>query len=48
MTAQEIENRRRMFHWFVDGIGMHGIPWSLYGSLTPEWVSEHYNVNLIG
>jgi hypothetical protein len=26
MTPQEIERRRRMFHWYIDGIGHHITP----------------------
>ena len=25
MNTQQIERRRKMFHWFIDGIGIHGI-----------------------
>ena len=55
----EIERRRKMFHWYIDGIGFHitqdnhlmmfhntGIGWGLYNSLTPNWVTQHYNVEL--
>lgn len=59
--VNEIERRRKMFHWFVDGLGSvghltpenkiiysnrHGLTWDMYDSLTPDWVSKHYNVNL--
>lgn len=57
----EIERRRKMFHWFVNGLGdnghimpdgkliylsKHGLDWRNYDSLTPDWVTEHYNINL--
>ena len=52
----QIETRRKMFHWFIDGWGYHitlnmfpnhGITWDMYDRLTPEFVTEHYNVNLL-
>lgn len=46
MTQQEIERRRKMFHWYINGINVHCIPWSLYDLLTPDWVTEHYNIEL--
>ena len=55
----EIERRRQMFHWYIDGIGFHitqdnhlmmfhktGIDWTQYKHLTPDWVTQHYNVEL--
>lgn len=41
----EIERRRKMFHWFINGIGQHGISWEIYDHLTPDWVCKHYNVD---
>lgn len=59
MSTEDIERRRKMFHWFIDGWGYHfdihnrlsvfpnhGISWKLYDSLTPDWVTKNYNVNL--
>ena len=46
MTQQEIERRIKMLYWFIDGIGIHGIDWSLYKFLTPDWVTKTYNVEL--
>lgn len=43
---EEIERRRKMFHWYIDGIGFHGIDWNLYNKLTPDWVTQHYNIDL--
>lgn len=56
----EIETRRKMFHWFIDGWGYHitpdnkfnmfpnhGITWDMYDRLTPEFITEHYNVDLL-
>ena len=44
MTIEEIlyeaERRRKMFHWFVDGV-IGGI-----GHLTPDLVSTLFNVEL--
>lgn len=58
----EAERRRKMFHWFINGViggignltpdnkvmyaNRHGIPWELYNGLTPDWVTENYNVNI--
>lgn len=42
----EIEGRRKMFHWFIDGIGRHSISWDLYNSLTPDLVTKIYNIEL--
>lgn len=39
----EVERRRQMFHWFVDGIGQHGISWDMYDHLTPDFVEKCYN-----
>ncbi len=39
----EIEQRKQMFHWFIDGIGKHGISWKMYDYLTPEYVEKCYN-----
>jgi hypothetical protein len=41
---KEIFRRIKMLHWYIDGIGIHGISWDLYDSLTPDWVTENYNV----
>ncbi len=41
----EAERRRKMFHWFIDGIGRLGINWEQYKHLTPDWVTKYYNVN---
>lgn len=54
---KDIEKRRQMFHWYIDGIGFRitpdnhlhifhstGIDWNLYNSLTPDLVTEIYNV----
>jgi hypothetical protein len=62
MTDKEIERRRKMFHWFIDGViggighltpdgkvvysTIHGLSWNDYKYLTPDWVTEHYNVDL--
>jgi hypothetical protein len=58
---KEIERRRKMFHWFIDGLGskghitpngkliympLHGLTWDLYDYLTPDWVTQNYNVKL--
>lgn len=58
---KQSERRRKMFHWFVDGLGgishvtpdnkliyssLHGLDWKLYDKLTPDWVTEHYNIEL--
>jgi hypothetical protein len=57
----ETERRRKMFHWFIDGLGSighltpnnkvvyssrHGIDWKQFNSLTPDWVTKHYNINI--
>ena len=58
----EIERRRKMFHWFIDGIiggnshitpdgklvyaSLHGLSWSDYHKLTPDFVTKNYNVEL--
>jgi len=65
MTEQElqisIERRRRLFHWFIDGLGSfhycpdnravwisrHGLYMYHYKHLTPEFITEHFNVNLL-
>lgn len=36
----EIERRRKMFHWFVDGLDEHGISWEQYDYLTPDYVDR--------
>ena len=46
MAQQEIERRIKMLHWFIDGIGIHGIDWSLYKALTPDWVTKNYNAEI--
>ena len=46
MAQQEIERRIKMLHWFIDGIGIHCIDWSLYKALTPDWVTKNYNVEI--
>ena len=46
MTQQEIERRIKMLQWFIKGFGIHCIPWSLYDNLTPDWVTETYNVEI--
>lgn len=43
---KEIERRIKMLHWFINGYGRHGITWDLYDSLTPDWVTKNYNVDL--
>ena len=55
----QIEARRKMFHWFIDGWGYHitpdnkfsmfpkhGISWDMYHLLTPEFVTQNYNINI--
>lgn len=58
----QIERRRKMFHWFIDGligsnshitpdgklvyVSLHGLTWKDYDSLTPDFVTEHYNVEI--
>lgn len=58
----QIERRRKMFHWFIDGLigsnshiipdgrlvytSLHGLTWKDYDSLTPDFVTEHYNVEI--
>ena len=56
----EAERRRKMFHWFIDGLGSfnytpenkpiwvsrHGIGWMSYDRLTPDWITEEYNINI--
>ena len=48
MTIEEIlieaERRRKMFHWFINGIYQHGISWEMYKCLTPDLISGLYNI----
>jgi hypothetical protein len=37
---------KRKLEWFIDGIGIHGICWSQFKSITPEWIVENYNVEM--
>jgi len=36
----------KKLEWFIDGIGIHGISWIQFKSLTPEWIVENYNVEM--
>lgn len=40
-----IYEKRRIFEWFIDGLGLHCIPWSLFGGLTKDWIVANYNVS---
>jgi hypothetical protein len=37
---------QRKLNWFIDGYGRHGITWNQFKHLTPEWIVEHYNVEM--
>ena len=46
MEYREQIRRIKMLLWFIRGQGVHCIPWSLYDSLTPDYVTLTYNVEL--
>ena len=37
---------QRKLEWFINGVGKHGISWSQFKFLTPEWIVENYNVEI--
>jgi hypothetical protein len=37
---------QKKLNWFIDGIGIHCILWDHFKNLTPEWIVEHYNVEM--
>jgi hypothetical protein len=41
-----IYEKIKIFEWFIDGLGLHCIPWALFGGLSKEWISENYNVDI--
>lgn len=43
---KEFLKASRLIAWLVDGVGTHCIPFSLWRSVTVEWVVENYNVEM--
>ena len=42
----ELEEKRKILNWLIDGRGIHGLPTSAVGYLTKEIISDLYNVEL--
>ena len=45
MDEKLYELQQRMF-WFIDGIGIHGLTWELFGNIPTERIVELYNIEL--
>jgi hypothetical protein len=43
---KQIEVKKRIFKWLIDGIFIHCLPMSAVKYLTPERICELYNVEL--
>lgn len=42
---EQLEVKRRILSWLILGSGIHGLPISAVSYLTPERISELYNVD---
>ena len=42
----ELEEKKQILKWLIDGSGIHGLPISAVGYLTKEKICELYNVEL--
>ena len=42
----ELEEKKQILKWLIDGSGIHGLPISAVGYLTKERICELYNVEL--
>jgi len=44
LMEKEIYELKKRLEWFIDGIGIHNIPWSLFHVMTAENICRLYNV----
>lgn len=42
----ELEEKKQILHWLIDGSGIHCLPISSISYLTKEIICELYNVDL--